>query len=161
MDSIVDIAAKQDFQNLEDVEFVSQKLEVKMSPVHGRGVFTKDILKSGQLIERYPLMPMAFRLRYHGDPMLLSNVLIHTSCPCPDCKTHGPSMFMQGGNGMYYNHQDSNNAKIRVNWDFLYAEIVATKIIRQDQEVYIDYGKNYPWEIRGMNKVTIEKSSPE
>lgn len=160
MDSIINIGKDSGFKNIDDVEFIHDSVVVKRSKVHGRGVFaTKDIL-AGQLVERFPLLPLLFRVRYQGDPQLLMSTLVHTTCPCEECKNHGWQMYQQGGCGMFYNHQDNQNANIKANWEMYYVEIEAIKTIKEGEEVYIHYGHNYPWEISGLNKVTIESSSP-
>ena len=65
---------------------------------------------------------------------------------------------MQGGFGIFYNHQDRNNAILRVNWDMMYAEVKSIGVIEKDKEVHVHYGNNYPWEMAGIEKVTIESS---
>ena len=76
---------------------------------------------------------------------------------CEECKKHGYSAFLASGNGMFYNHQDDNNAVLHVNWDTLYAEVKATKLIQAESEIFLDYGKNYPWELTGNQKITLEE----
>ena len=157
MDSLITLTDSE-FKSFDDIEYEGSRVKVKRSRVHGRGVFAKETILANELIERFPIVPMAFRVRYHGDTMLLSSTLIHTTCPCEECKQHGWKMYMQGGYGMFYNHQDTNNAIVRVHWDMLYAEIKAINAIPEGTEVYVHYGNNYPWEMAGIEKVTIESS---
>ena len=158
MDSIIDIKDSKDFTGIGDVKLEISNVRIGASAIHGRGVFATKNFIMNEVVERFPIVPLAFRLRYQGDPMLLSTALIHTTCPCDDCKKHGWSMFLQGGNGMFYNHQDSNNSIIKVNWELLYGEILTQKVIKEGEEITINYGKNYPWGMTGMEKVTIESS---
>ena len=157
MDSLITLT-ESEFKSFDEIEYEGSRVKVERSKVHGRGVFAKETILANELIERFPIVPMAFRVRYHGDPMLLSSTLIHTTCPCEECKTHGWKMYMQGGCGMFYNHQDTNNAVVRVHWDMLYAELKAINSIPAGKEIYVHYGNNYPWQIAGMEKVTIESS---
>jgi hypothetical protein len=157
MDSLITLTDSE-FDSFADIVYNSTRVNIGMSKVHGRGVMATETILANELIERFPLVPCAFRVRYHGDPMILSSTLIHTTCPCDQCKEHGWKMYLQGGCGMFYNHQDTNNAVVRVNWDMLYAEVKSITTIPQGKEVYVDYGSNYPWELSGMEKVTIESS---
>jgi hypothetical protein len=157
MDSLITLT-ESEFTSFDSVVYEESRVKVGKSRVHGRGVMATETILANELVERFPLVPLAFRIRYQGDPMLLSSTLIHTTCPCEECKQHGWKMYMQGGNGMFYNHQDTNNAVVRVNWDMLYVEVKAIAPIPAGTEVYIDYGNNYPWEVSGIEKVTIESS---
>lgn len=157
MDSLITLT-ESEFTSFDSVAYEESRVKVGKSRVHGRGVMATETILANELVERFPLVPLAFRIRYQGDPMLLSSTLIHTTCPCEECKQHGWKMYMQGGNGMFYNHQDTNNAVVRVHWDMLYVEVKAIAPIPAGTEVYIDYGNNYPWEVSGIEKVTIESS---
>ena len=157
MDSIVTLTDSE-FDSFKDIVYDSSRVEVGTSRVHGRGVFAKETILANELVERFPIVPCAFRVRYQGDPMILSSTLIHTTCPCDECKNHGWKMYMQGGFGIFYNHQDRNNSILRVNWDMLYAEVKSIGVIEAGKEVYVDYGNNYPWEMAGIEKVIIESS---
>jgi hypothetical protein len=157
MDSLITLT-ESEFTSFDSVVYEESRVKVGKSRVHGRGVMATETILANELVERFPLVPLAFRIRYQGDPMLLSSTLIHTTCPCEECKQHGWKMYMQGGNGMFYNHQDTNNAVVRVHWDMLYVEVKAIAPIPAGTEVYIDYGNNYPWEVSGIEKVTIESS---
>lgn len=156
MDTILDI--KNDKRSWDEIVFESNpNLEVRKSLVHGRGVFATSNIVSGDVIEIFPLVPLMFKLRYIGDPQIICNAIIHSTCPCEECKKHGYSAFLASGNGMFYNHQDDNNAVLHVNWDTLYAEVKATKLIQAESEIFLDYGTNYPWELTGNQKITLEE----
>jgi hypothetical protein len=156
MDTILDI--KNDKRQWDEIVFeTSSNLEVRKSLVHGRGVFTTNNIVSGDVIETFPLIPLMFKLRYIGDTQIVCNSIIHSTCPCDDCKKHGYSAYLAGGYGMFYNHQDQNNAVLHVNWDNLYAEVKASKVITPESEIFLDYGQNYPWSLTGVNKITLEE----
>jgi len=158
MDTILEI--KNDKRDWSEIVFdPATSLEIRKSQIHGRGVFATKNIVAGDVIETFPLVPLRFRLRYIGDPQIICNTLIHSTCPCEDCKEHGYAAYMSAGNGMFYNHQDDHNAELHVEWNLLYCEVRARKNIKPDSEIFINYGKNYPWEIAGISKITLE--SPE
>ena len=47
------------------------------------------------------------------------------------------------GYGMIYNHQDNNNAVWQFNYQNLYADIIATRDIQINEEIFVNYGINY------------------
>jgi len=155
MDTIIEI--KNDKRELSEIVFEPDAgISVRPSQINGRGVFAEKNYVRGDVIETFPLIPLAFRLRYVGDPVLISNSFINTLCSCDDCKAHGYQIYLGGGCSMYYNHQKSHNAVLHMNWSKYYGEFHADTVIQAGEEISIDYGKNYPWDMLGVTPVEVE-----
>ena len=112
------------------------------STIGGLGVFAREIIRPNELIERCPLIPLDFRAKYIGDRMIWSNC-VPRACECDECKKHGPQIYMVLGNGMLYNHQDTNNATIKFDYEKGFADVVALEIIQKNQEIFINYGPKF------------------
>ena len=132
--------------------FQPQKIKIDYSGVEGLGVFATQDIGLGELIERCPMVPLSYRSRYHHDPQLYKYLYTQPLCPCSECKNHGFTFFMVLGYGMLYNHQDVPNTQ----WVFDYAkkigDVVATKPIKQGDEIFVSYGDAY---FKGRNKINI------
>lgn len=128
------------------------KIKVDYSKVHYRGVFATEDIGTEELIERCPMVPLDFRIKYHGDPQLFKYLYTH-KCPCEECEKHGGMFLMVLGYGMIYNHQDTPNTV----WDFKYkekvADVVSTRPIKKGEEIFVSYGEAY---FKGRTKVTVE-----
>lgn len=122
---------------------ISKKIIVGHSDLIGsRGVFAAEDLNSGDLIERCPMVKMAWRSNYLKDPVIWEYLYTH-GCECENCKNHGYLFYMVLGYGMIYNHQDSPNADWKFNYKELYADVVANKNIATGEEIFVSYGPNY------------------
>ena len=102
---------------------------VKVSTVHGRGVFASRPLLAGSLIEDCPILrvldPPAGLLDYvFGENALLL------------------------GNGSLYNHRNPPNARQVFQREYEKCLIYALRDIALDEEVFIDYGRDW-WVARG------------
>lgn len=128
----------------ENVNFIqSTKIKIDYSPIHFRGIFATDDIKSGEIIERCPMVPLAFRSRYHSDPQIWDYLYSQPMCPCSECKNHGFVFHMVLGYGMLYNHQDIPNTKWSFNFQQLFADVVAVKDISKGEEIFVSYGDKY------------------
>ncbi len=130
------------FENNEYVK--SHKIIVKMSkPELGLGVFATEDIKVGELIERCPMIQMAWRSRYLHDPVISKYMYSDAGCNCEHCQLHGHHMFMVLGYGMIYNHQDDPNTEWRFNYRNLLGDVVAIKPIKTGEEIFVHYGSSY------------------
>lgn len=106
-------------------------VEMKPSPIHGRGMFAKRPIKSGQLIEAAPL------IFFNRENDLTSNSVIKHY----DMNIDGKTSSIMLGYATIYNHSDDNNAKWLVNGDQIY--ITALRDIQTGDEVFVNYGPKY------------------
>ena len=144
----------------ENIEFIDNKSTLDLSQefsfvdhmpikcghslIHGRGIFANDLIKKDTLIERCPLVPLAKRSKAQDDPIIWTYCFPGPrNCSCEKCTTEGFQLFMVLGYGMIYNHQDNNNAVWQFNYQNLYADIIATRDIQINEEIFVNYGINY------------------
>ena len=155
MDTIIEIL--NDDRNVSEILFEPQNgVFIRPSKISGRGVFADKNYVKGDVIETFPVIPLAFRLRYVGDPVLISNSFINTLCACEDFKAHGYQLYLGGGCSIFYNHQRKHNAELHMNWSKYYGEFRASSVIKKETEITIDYGRNYPWDMLGVSPVELE-----
>lgn len=114
------------------------------SRIHGLGVFTKENVKQGQLIETVNIIPLEFTSRYHKDLTIL-NYCYAFPDNSEESKKHGAKLFMFTGFGMMYNHQEQEKCNAKWLWDIEHnqAKLVCIKNIGHNSEITINYGIGY------------------
>jgi hypothetical protein len=117
---------------------VPTKIEIKKSINHGHGVFAKENISEGEVIETLRMFRLAWRMSYHHDPVLHRYIIADNGCKCRDCSVHGPSLYIPLGYGGLYNHGFDSN--VRVDFDFpnLMMRIIATEDITAGKEILFD-----------------------
>lgn len=129
---------------LENTYEQPKKIVVKLSsPEMGLGVFATEDIEEGELVERCPMIQMAWKSKYLGDPQIFNYLYSNSNCPCEDCKRHGNAMYMVLGYGMIYNHKDEPNTKWDFNFKNLIGDVTAIKPIKAGEEIFVSYGQNY------------------
>jgi SET domain-containing protein len=138
---------------LENTYYQPKKIVVKLSsPEMGIGIFATEDIAEGELIERCPMIQMAWKSNYQRDPQIFNYLYSNSQCPCDDCKRHGNSMYMVLGYGMLYNHQDQPNTKWEFNFKNLLGDVIAIKPIKAGEEIFVTYGPKY---FKNRNKVMV------
>lgn len=138
----------------------SSKIEVRPSLVHGYGVFAKEDIEAGELIEQSKLLKLGWRKNYNHDPVLADYVWGNRKCECLECKTHGVNQYIALGFGSLYNHADAPNAIKKNDYASEIITITAGEQIAKDQEIFISYGNKY-FMVRNFWKQVKEKNSLE
>ena len=125
--------------------FDCSKVYVKFSDVHGRGVFAKEPVDAGDIIEKFPLTPTVFRTNYQGDPVIIHYCFVNDACDSEECNKHGYMIYLSSGYANIYNSQPAEkcNATFSLNWKELYGTVTAKRPIKIDEEVFVWYGPNY------------------
>lgn len=132
-------------ESIENQRFFSGHIYVQNSDVHGRGVFANKLFSKDEIIEIFPLSPLAFRTRYQGDYGILTYGFINDKCPCEECKRHGNVIYLGMGYSSIYNHQDSPNAQLSIDFSKLTGSVTALKNIEKDSEIFIKYTDDHPF----------------
>lgn len=129
---------------LDNTYYQPKNIIVKVSnPKIGLGVFATKDIEEGELVERCPMIQMAWKSNYLKDPQIFAYLYSNSHCSCDDCKRHGSSMFMVLGYGMLYNHKDEPNTKWDFNFKNLIGDVVAVKPIKAGEEIFVSYGSKY------------------
>ena len=121
---------------------MSKKIEIRKSKIKnaGRGVFALTDIKKGEVIEICPILIFPGGEYPHLSETKLSGYLFEYT---------GDSTILALGFGSMYNHTNTPNAKYEMveyegkseQNNELY--FVATKPIKKDEEIYINYGGQY------------------
>jgi uncharacterized protein len=119
------------------------KIVLGNSVIHHRGVFARQDIQPGEVIERCPMIQMEYRSKYQLDPQIFNYLYAQPPCECNECQKHGMIMHMVLGYGMMYNHQDDPNSKWKFNYSQLFADVIAVKPIKTNEEIFLSYGNYY------------------
>jgi SET domain-containing protein len=123
------------------------KIYVDQSPVHGWGVFAKQDIKSGELIEECPVLTLPI-LKGDSTPLLID---YRFNWPQGD---EWEEQVVALGFGSLYNHSNDANA----NWISSDARkcfiFYATRDIKEGEEIFVWYGDENYWN-DGRNHVDI------
>lgn len=114
-------------------------IEVRSSPIHGRGIFAMRGFRKGQTIEIVPTIKYDKTKEFTKESVLTEY----------DIHYKDGHAFMLGY-GALYNHSDDNNAEWgwRDDGDL---QIIAKRDIAKDKEICVNYGDEY-WSIRSDKK---------
>jgi hypothetical protein len=121
----------------------SPKIEVRKSPIHGYGVFAKESLEEGELIEECKLLRYGWRSHYLNDPVMKDYVWANKGCGCIECRNHGTYNYVALGFGSLYNHNDAPNTKQKLDFASETMVVKARKRIEKDEELLVNYGDKY------------------
>lgn len=122
---------------------ILNNVHVKESSTEGLGVFANHTIDNNSIIENCPIVPLAFRSRYHSDPQIYNYLFSSPDCECKECKNHGYNLYMILGCGMLYNHSDQHNAEIKFDFQNRTASVIAISSIDKDAEIFINYSQKY------------------
>lgn len=114
------------------------KIYVDKSPVHGWGVFAKEIISEGEIIEECPLLTLPISPG-ESTPLLI------------DYRFNWPSgnewveQVVTLGFGSLYNHSEIPNAYWTSDLDKKTFKFIATKQIEPNEEIFVWYGDENYW----------------
>jgi uncharacterized protein len=114
-----------------------QNVYVKRSAVHGWGVFAAKDIRKGGIIEECPFIKTASE---EENPIQIQHYLFSGETD-NDC-------IIILGYGCIYNHSSRPNADYYTDEEMNIIFFEARKMIKKDEEVFINYGHLY-WKSRG------------
>ncbi len=110
----------------------SVRVVVRDSPIHGRGVFAKDPIEAGTVVERCPLL-------YLGpDDIAAGTTLMDYVFDAGE----GGSWLALGLTSLI-NHHDEPNAEVEIDAIGQRLSLRTVMDIDADEELFIDYGPTY------------------
>lgn len=118
------------------------KVEVRKSPIHGYGVFAKELIKAEELIEECRLLKLGYRANYNHDPVLKDYVWAGKD-DGEQTRLHGVNQYIALGFGSLYNHNDQPNTIQHLDFENQVMTIKARQTIQKDEEIFVSYGKKY------------------
>jgi len=141
-------------------KLIDSKVYVAKSTISGYGVFAKEDIKSGDIIEECPVVILDSTFTQNTD-WVLNRYAFSWSCSCDICTKNGISMCFPMGNGMIYNHSDEPNAYYVQDTFFRLFRFYAFKDIKKDEEITWFYGHGYSERLRKEKTLTPLGTSPE
>jgi hypothetical protein len=136
------------------------KSYISKSPISGYGVFAKEDIKSGEIIEECPVVILDGTHSNNTD-WVLNRYAFTWGCSCEICRTNGQSMCFPMGNGMVYNHADSPNAYYIQDSFYRLFRFYAFRDIKKDEEITWYYGPGYSERLKNEKKMTAPGIIPE
>jgi SET domain-containing protein len=124
--------------------FVSEKIEVRESPIHGRGVFAVKTIEAGEIIEEchFILLEQNFED--------IDNNLKEYVFSWPKNSLSAKSSVVLG-NGSIYNHSKNNNADWKTVIEKNIFQFFAIKKIKEGEEICTNYGEAYENFVKKLN----------
>jgi SET domain-containing protein len=110
----------------------SKKIEVKDSPIHGRGVFATSDIQAGEVLEECHFFILSHTHTAVNDGCLYSMIFCW---PMGNKECHAVVL----GYGTIYNHADDNNATWETDRELRLYRFYATKEIKSGQEILTNY----------------------
>tara|TARA_R100001509_G_scaffold137995_1_gene92089 strand:- start:539 stop:901 length:363 start_codon:yes stop_codon:yes gene_type:complete len=107
-------------------------LYIDKSPVHGWGLFTKEDINKGDLIEE---SPMASITNINNDYKVILDHLMRYPKPENDSIL----WFIPTGYSIHLNRSDNPNVKWNINEETFVMSLYATRDIKENEELFIIY----------------------
>lgn len=118
---------------------IPKKIYIDKSPVHGWGVFAKETILEGDVIEECPILSLPI---YDGES---SPILIDYRFNFPSGSEGWTEQVIPFGYGGLYNHSDTPNANWYSNNEKRTFLFFATKNIEIGEEIFTYYGNESYW----------------
>jgi SET domain-containing protein len=129
---------------------IPNKIYIDNSPIHGWGVFAKETIYEGEVIEEAPIYDLNIP---KNEP---SSLMIDYRFNWPQGSGGAwTKQVIAWGYGSLYNHSDNNNAYWRSNLERDTFEFVATKQIEIGEEIFVYYGGVNYWQDGRTNTKVI------
>jgi SET domain-containing protein len=132
----------------------SGKIEIRSSAIHGHGIFSREKISAGELIEEAKLLKLSWRTKIIQDSILANYAWLNDDCTCDQCKIEGKEQYLSLGYGSIYNHAKNPNTAMRMDFVSETVRIYSTHAIEKDEEIFVSYGPQY-WIIREFWKKVI------
>jgi len=130
------------------------------SGVHGYGVFAKEDIKAGEIIEECQAVLLDTTFPNNKDWVLGRYCMTWLANSEID-KTYGPTMAMMLGHGMIYNHSEKPNAYVVQDTYMKVFTFYALTDIPKGTEISWYYGVGYAQRLKEEGKITHSRGVPD
>ena len=120
-------------------------------PHAGRGVFTRENLKKGEIIETCPVIKISQNDSANSGKSILITYFYYSG-------KNKNTPLLALGYGSLYNHSSTPNAKYKIDTKGKTIEFSATKEIKKDDEITVDYKGSSTNPLWFENKTTQSKN---
>jgi len=124
---------------MKDVLYHNPNIEIRKSPIQGWGVFAKEDIKKGELLEEVPFLTLPL------DPSEASSLFIDYRFNYPSGVEKWIKQTIPFGFACLYNHSDKSNAWWYTDLENEVFFFVAIKEIKKDEEITTYYGDANYW----------------
>jgi len=144
--------------NLKDYLIAPTKLQIRKC-AFAYGVFATDDIVKGEIMEEAPMTPTMTRSKQDVLDPILKSYLYILPCKCEGCEEHGRKYVLSMGNIQMYNHSEDPNAHF--NWlsTKRIVQVVASKDISKEEQIFTCYGKGYKSFLQGIGEQQPEASN--
>lgn len=127
--------------------YSNPKIQVRKSAIHGWGVFAKENISNGEILEENPFLIIPMGTNEH------SSIFIDYRFNYP--RTQSQKQVVVFGYSSLYNHSDSPNALWETDTENELFIFRAIKDISKDEEILVYYGGENYWN-DGRNHTNIK-----
>jgi len=117
---------------------VPTKIYIDRSPIHGLGVFAKEHISSGEIIEECPVFTLPIEKEKNSD------LLIDYRFNWPQ-REDAEELVIPWGYGCIYNHSDNSNAYWISDIEEKTFLFIAKRDILPGEEIFTYYGDSNYW----------------
>jgi SET domain-containing protein len=118
---------------------IATKIEIKVSPGKGMGVFAVEPIKEGEVIEECHLVKLPTK-KWETSSLLIDYRF------CYPMGENWEEYVLALGYGSIYNHSDTNNAMWRNHPTYKAFQFYALRDIEPGEEICVNYGPEYYWD---------------
>jgi hypothetical protein len=137
-----------------------QRTYVGKSKLHGYGVFAKEDIKAGEIIEECQALLLDSTFKNNKDWVLQRYAMTWT-CGCDVCRTNGNTMAIMMGNGSQYNHSETPNSYIVQDSYMKTFTYYALTDIPKGTEIVWYYGVGYANRLRSEGTLVHSRGIPD
>lgn len=126
------------------------KIYIGKSSIHGYGVFAKEHINEGEIIEETPILDLGIK---NGEA---TSLMVDYRFNWPQGSGgNWDKQVLAWGYGSLYNHSENPNAHWRSNLDRDTFEFVANRNIEEGEEIFVWYGNVDYWQDGRSNTKVI------
>ena len=114
-----------------DALITSHKIEVRTSPVHGRGVFAKEDIEENVVVEESHLIDSGIKIESIVPSHVMNNYFWGTS--------DGERYLISLGLASMFNHDDNPNTKFEYIREENIYRFTTNRFINKNEELFINY----------------------
>jgi SET domain-containing protein len=125
--------------------FNSSHLEIKTASDKGLGVFARQLITKGSIIEYSHCIVLEYPEKYMRDRGIRQYHFLN-DCNCEACKRHGKVLLIALGYGSIYNCSESEaeaNCRVQSSLEKKLIVFTALRDINPNEEILCWFGQNY------------------
>ena len=122
---------------------LATKVAVRPSELHRYGLFAKEVIKEGEVIEETMFTKTTHRSQNENRDPALGHYSYGINCDCETCKKEGINFAIPFGYCQYTNHSLKENAVLVHDYPESLTSLTALRDIKADEEITMNYGEGF------------------